>query len=32
LDSLTDGLRKGLTDPSYVTEEEYEEWKEKGIF
>ena len=31
-DSLTDGLRKHLTDPSYITEERYEEWKEKGIF
>jgi len=32
LDSLTNSLRDGLTNPSYVTEEEYEEWKEKGIF
>ena len=32
LDSFTDSLRDGLTNPSYITEEVYEEWKEKGIF
>ena len=32
LNSFTSSLRKHLTDPSYITEEKYEEWKEKGIF
>ena len=32
LNGFTDSLRNHLTNPSYVTEERYEEWKEKGIF